>query len=912
MLLALFGFLLPMAQAQTAGQVRYFPRTGYEYRMVGGQFQGSQDNTTWTTFYTVTAAPSDVYTTAATSANPQTFRYLRYLAPDGTFGNVAEIEFDSGTGTSAVKLTGMPFGTPGSYYGSGNDLTKAFDGNISTFFDAPYPGNGDFVGIDQGTPPSTGQVRFAPRPSFGYRMVGGIFQGSADGMTYTTLATVSLAPPDSQYTVLPTSADPAAFRYLRYLAPDGTFGNIAELEFDSNGAKLAGTLFGTPDSYYGSGNDITKVFDGDTSTFFDAPYPGNGDFVGIDQGSAPVLTSITVSPASVTGGNPSTGTVTLTSPAAASGATVSLTSDNTSATAPASVTIAAGAVSATFPITTTAVTATAIANITATYNGVSKSAALTIYPVLSLTAAATGTNKITLYWNGISGASGYDIYRSTVSGGPYTQIAQNVTTPDNGPGLTSAFVYSDSAGLTTGTEYFYVVWAVQSGAETTQSNEASDTPQAGAVPWDTGDPVQIIAAETAQVSAVLPPDIDPDTGDYVSADVGLLTAEGPNGVIYEGPDADGNPATSYASPGYYDAVNSQIVYTDGTTQPVQSDSTTAASASTALAASDSVLSMPFLQPQALQQNLSFQFPPSRGIEREVLSQPGYVGLSTTQLVFPSPGLSPGSIQLSASGKPGQTDSADVYTGGLLVNPTTGAKVRGSALDAGLTLMTSNPVLDPAWAPTIQGQFNKAFVTAINRPHSAGDGITGNQRILLYSYPGNPLQMSFVTGGQDRRYLQGRVALHFKTNYKLIVREVDKDPTSPTNRKILTPNAPLRYGSITFTSAQPVWTYQNGPRMQIKRSNSIAQNIAAGTPQLQNYSFMYECAWGGDQSDDRQGMLFQFGAGYVSWDQTPQVTYHAGGYPNPNTSVVFFRANAPFHSEDTINLSTTPDSTLPGR
>jgi len=147
MFLMLLGLLLPMAQAQTAGQVRYFPRPGYESRMVGGQFQGSPDNATWQTLYTVTAAPSDVYTTATTSADPKTFRYLRYLAPDGSYGNVAEIEFDSG----GVKLTGAAFGTPGSYANSGNDFTKVFDGDTTTFFDAPYPGNGDFAGIDQGS-----------------------------------------------------------------------------------------------------------------------------------------------------------------------------------------------------------------------------------------------------------------------------------------------------------------------------------------------------------------------------------------------------------------------------------------------------------------------------------------------------------------------------------------------------------------------------------------------------------------------------------------------------------------------------------------------------------------------------------------------------------------------------------------
>lgn len=283
-------------QSSAAGQARYSPRTGFGYRMVGGQFQGSSDNSTWITLYTITTAPSDAYTTAILTTDPRTFRYLRYLAPDGTCGNVAEIEFDSGTGTSAVKLTGTPFGTPGSYNNSGNDFTKVFDGNTSTFFDAPSPGNGDYVGIDQGPPASAqvGQVRYFPRTGYETRMVGGLFQGSSDNSTWTTFYTIT-APPSDVYTTGPLTVDPKTLRYLRYLSPDSGCGNVAEIEFDSgtgsNAVKLTGTPFGTPGSYNNGGNDFTKVFDGSTGTFFDAPYPGNGDFVGIDQGVLSVPTA---------------------------------------------------------------------------------------------------------------------------------------------------------------------------------------------------------------------------------------------------------------------------------------------------------------------------------------------------------------------------------------------------------------------------------------------------------------------------------------------------------------------------------------------------------------------------------------------------------------------------------------------
>ena len=70
-------------------------------------------------------------------------RYLRYRGPNGSYGNVAEIEFYRG----GVKLNGTGYGTFGSWNNSGNPFDKALDGNVETFFDAP-DGDGGYVGID--------------------------------------------------------------------------------------------------------------------------------------------------------------------------------------------------------------------------------------------------------------------------------------------------------------------------------------------------------------------------------------------------------------------------------------------------------------------------------------------------------------------------------------------------------------------------------------------------------------------------------------------------------------------------------------------------------------------------------------------------------------------------------------------
>src|SRR5205807_631624 len=91
----------------------------------------------------------------------------------------------------------------------------------------------------------------------------------------------------------------------------------------------------------------------------------------------------------VVGGNPSTGTVTLTAAAPAGGAVVTLVSTGAVASVPASVTVPAGATSATFTVTTPVVMGLAApSDIIATFGGVGRAATLTVTPP---TAACTPT-----------------------------------------------------------------------------------------------------------------------------------------------------------------------------------------------------------------------------------------------------------------------------------------------------------------------------------------------------------------------------------------------------------------------------------------------------------------------------------------------------------------------------------------
>jgi hypothetical protein len=135
--------------------------------------------------------------------------------------------------TGAVKLTGTPFGSGPPY---GNDarrsFDKAFDGDVTTYVDDSNV-SGGYVGIDLGAGivGSVVEVRYYPRASYAFRMVGGSFQCSTISQTsgYTNLYTIASQPPVAWTQVTIDSS--ATCRYLRYSAPNTSYTNVAEIEF---------------------------------------------------------------------------------------------------------------------------------------------------------------------------------------------------------------------------------------------------------------------------------------------------------------------------------------------------------------------------------------------------------------------------------------------------------------------------------------------------------------------------------------------------------------------------------------------------------------------------------------------------------------------------------------------------------
>src|SRR5690606_30257303 len=83
-----------------------------------------------------------------------------------------------------------------------------------------------------------------------------------------------------------------------------------------------------------------------------------------------------------------------------------------------------------------------------------------------VSAAATSQTATSVTWSASSGATSYKVFRSTTSGGPYTQV-----------GTASGTSFADS-GLTCNTAYHYVVRASNGSCDSGNSAQASATTQA--------------------------------------------------------------------------------------------------------------------------------------------------------------------------------------------------------------------------------------------------------------------------------------------------------------------------------------------------------------------------------------------------------------------------------------------------
>jgi hypothetical protein len=148
-------------------------------RMAQGQFEGANKNdfSDAQILHTIQDKPDPGYNRVQLKSLAS-YRYVRYIShADNSACNVAEIMF---YGTDGKPLNGACIGTQGAWNNSSRTCDKAFDGDITTFYDAVEL-IGSWTGLDLHERKKIGEIRYHPR-----REARHIFEGHEYELFYRT------------------------------------------------------------------------------------------------------------------------------------------------------------------------------------------------------------------------------------------------------------------------------------------------------------------------------------------------------------------------------------------------------------------------------------------------------------------------------------------------------------------------------------------------------------------------------------------------------------------------------------------------------------------------------------------------------------------------------------------------------
>lgn len=135
----------------------------FPHRMQGGKFQGSNtpDFKKCEDLFTINYLPRVAYDTVNTQS-AKAYRYVRYLAPEGSYGNVAEIELYTDMGDSLLLLTGKVLNMPEKNIIAEGMADAAFDDDPLTYFECNTEEE-CWTGLDLGTPQVVDKITFMCR-----------------------------------------------------------------------------------------------------------------------------------------------------------------------------------------------------------------------------------------------------------------------------------------------------------------------------------------------------------------------------------------------------------------------------------------------------------------------------------------------------------------------------------------------------------------------------------------------------------------------------------------------------------------------------------------------------------------------------------------------------------------------------
>lgn len=160
-------------------------------------------------------------------------------------------------------------------------------------------------------------------------------------------------------------------------------------------------------------------------------------------------------------------------------------------------------------------------------------------PVTPLNLKATaGNSKIDLTWDAADKATSYTVKRATTAGGPYTTIATDITETS----------YTDT-DVTSGTTYYYIVSAINAGAEIGNSNEASAQSTESQTPPTTDSKLKVVLEVAESLRLSVDDDLNVNTQMSWSSseptvatvnEKGIVTALTPGNTVITVKSADGS------------------------------------------------------------------------------------------------------------------------------------------------------------------------------------------------------------------------------------------------------------------------------------------------------------------------------------------------------------------------------------
>ncbi|OIR15064.1 xyloglucanase Xgh74A precursor [mine drainage metagenome] len=438
----------------TVTSIRYYARSGYASRMVGGVFEGSNSPTTGYVTLATVASASDTAWTGITVTGASPYRYLRYSGPNNGYCNVAEIEFHgivpaapkgltatAGDSQVALSWTASPGATSYNLFRStvsGSGYTSVAAGIAGTSYTD--------AGLANGT-------------QYYYVVSAANSTGSSP---YSAEASATPAPIPPAPTGLSATAGNSQMALSWTASPGASTYNI--LRSTVSGSGYASVATGIASTSYTD----TGLTNGTTYYYVVSATNSTGTSANSAEASATPLTA----PPAPTGLVATAGDSQVALAWAASAGATSYNILRSTVSGSGYASIATG-------IAGPGYTDTGLTNGTTYYYVVSASNSVgtspnsaevsaTPAPIPSAPSGVTataGNSEVALTWVASAGATSYSILRSTVSGSSYTTVATSV----------AGTSYTDT-GLTDGTTYYYVVSATNSTGTSPNSTEISATP----------------------------------------------------------------------------------------------------------------------------------------------------------------------------------------------------------------------------------------------------------------------------------------------------------------------------------------------------------------------------------------------------------------------------------------------------